>query len=178
MRVIRRATTRDVPALAGLLAAHLVEHQRTFPDVYPRLNVTAATVHYAADWGRRLDTDPTCHVWLAADRDLRGFLAGEVWSRPVGEPTPVFFAEWLYVVPEHRGTGLARALWREGLVPYCLAHDIGVVEGRAVPGDAQWEARGWTVGGQVIYRPVVALARDVAERPAVPAEEEPHDPAR
>jgi GNAT superfamily N-acetyltransferase len=105
-------------------------------------------------------------VWLATDRDVRGFLAGEVWSRSVGEPPISFFMEWLYVVPEHRKTGIARALYRDGLLPYCRRHGIEVLEGKIEPGDRQWEDRGWAIVARSIMRGIDAVAVDVAERPS------------
>jgi len=147
-----------------MLGALIAEHQTHFPDAYPRLDPIAGAAFYGAEWGRRLGVDPSCNVWLAADRDVRGFLAGEVWARPVGEPPSAFFVEWIYVVPEHRKTGVARALFREGLLPYCRRHGIDVVEGRTVPGDEQWTRRGWATTAVSVMRGVDALALDVAER--------------
>jgi GNAT superfamily N-acetyltransferase len=163
MRIVRAATPRDVPALRAMLQALITEHERRYPDAYPRLEPETAAPHYAAEWERRLGTDSTCGVWLATDRDTRGFLAGEVWSRSVGEPPVSFFVEWVYVVPEHRKSGVSRALFREGLIPFCQRHGIEIVEGRTVPGDTQWTERGWTNTALCIKRDVAALAGDVAE---------------
>src|SRR5262245_29303449 len=164
MRLVRPADARDARALATMLGALLAEHQIRYPDTYPRLDPVAGAAFYGAEWGRRLGTDPSCNVWLAADRDIRGFLAGEVWSRPVGEPPSAFFVEWVYVVPEHRKTGISRALFRDGLLPYCRRHGIDVVEGRTVPGDEQWARRGWATTAVSVMRGVDALTLDVAER--------------
>jgi GNAT superfamily N-acetyltransferase len=165
MRVVRPAGPRDVAELARMLERLLTEHQRAFPDTYPRLDPHAAAAHFGAEWYRRLGVDPTVHVWLAADRDVRGFLAGEVWARPVGEPPSVFYVEWIYVAPEHRKSGIGRLLFREGVLPYCRRHGLDVVEGRTVPGDPQWARRGWATVAQSIMRGVDALTLDVAERP-------------
>ena len=172
MRLVRAAVPGDVPALRAMLHALMTEHERRFPDAYPRLEPETAATHYAAEWARRLANDATCGVWLATDRDTRGFLAGEVWSRSVGEPPVSFFVEWVYVAPEHRKTGVARVLFREGLIPFCRRHGIEVVEGRTVPGDTQWSARGWKTTAVSVKRNLDALTRDVAE------EEYAHDPAR
>lgn len=164
MRVVRHATASDVPALRLMLHALILEHEHRYPDAYPRLEAADAAAHYAAEWERRLGSgDLTCGVWLASDRDTRGFLAGEVWSRAVGEPPVSFFVEWVYVVPEHRKTGISRALFRDGLIPFCRRHGIEFVEGRTVPGDAQWSARGWETTALCIRRNLDALAADVAE---------------
>jgi len=163
-RVVRPALPTDIRVLAQMLEALIREHEARYPDAYPKHDAHAAAMHYAAEWDRRLQDDPACNVWLATDRDVRGFLAGEVWSRSVGEPPAAFFVEWLYVTPEHRNTGISRALFREGLIPYCRRYGIGVIEGRTVPGDAQWAARGWATTALCIMRGVDALERDVAER--------------
>jgi len=163
-RIIRPATPADIRVLATMLEALIREHEARYPAAYPKHDPHGAARHYAAEWDRRLQNDPACHVWLATDRDTRGFLAGEVWCRSVGEPPIAFFIEWLYVTPEHRKTGISRALFREGLVPYCRRHGIGVVEGRTVPGDTQWTERGWANTALCIMRNVDALEEDVAER--------------
>ena len=163
MRTIRQATTVDVPVLRSMLRALLTEHQNRFPDIFPHVDPESGAMHYAAEWDRRLGADPACSVWLAADRDTRGFLAGEVWSRAVGEPPASFYIEWVYVVPEHRKTGISRALFREGLIPYCRRHGIGVVEGRTVPGDTQWSERGWDTTALCVKRDLDALAADVGK---------------
>jgi len=165
MRLIRPAAVNDAGMLTAMLSALLHEHQARHPDTYPRLDPERAATFYGTEWARRLGADPACHVWLATDRDCRGFLAGEVWTRPVGEPPAAFFVEWIYVVPEHRQSGVARALFREGLLPFCRRHGIDVVEGRTVPSDTQWAARGWATTAQSVMRGVDALALDVAERP-------------
>jgi len=146
-----------------MLHALIEEHEKRFPDAFPRLDPVLATLHYGAEWERRLGLDDTCGVWLAADRDTRGFLAGEVWSRAVGEPPASFFIEWVYVLPEYRKSGIARALFRE-LIRFCQRRGIDVVEGRTVPGDTQWSERGWQTTAICVKRDLESLVRDVAER--------------
>lgn len=162
MLVTRVAQRVDVPALRGMLCALIAEHEGRFQGTFPRLAPADAAMHYGADWERRLGLDDTCGVWLAVDRDTRGFLAGEVWSRAVGEPPVSFYVEWLYVVPEHRKTGISLALWRE-LIRFCQRRGIGVVEARTVPGDTQWSERGWQTTALCIKRDLEALAHDVAK---------------
>src|SRR5262245_47661880 len=111
MMVIRPALPSDIRVLATMLEALIVEHEGAYPTAYPRLEPHSAAEYYAAEWHRRLQDDPACNVWLATDRDVRGFLAGEVWTRSVGEPPAAFFVEWVYVTPEHRNTGVSRALF-------------------------------------------------------------------
>jgi len=164
VRIVRAAGPGDIRVLAQMLEALIREHESRFPAAYPKLEPASAAAHYAAEWEKRLAHDPTCNVWLAADRDVRGFLAGEVSIRSVGEPPAAFFVEWLYVVPEHRKTGIARALFREGVIPYCRRYGITVAEGRHVPGDPQWRDRGYVVTAVCIMRSIDDLAVDVAER--------------
>ncbi len=170
MRIVRTAGAGDVVALVRMLERLLAEHQQKFPETYPRLDPHTAAAHYGAEWHRRIGVDPACKVWLAADRDLRGFLAGEVWARPVGEPPSAFYIEWIYVEPEYRKSGIARVLFRDGLLPYCRRHGIDVVEGRTVPGDGQWARRGWATVAHSVMRGVDALTLDVAERSGDAAE--------
>jgi GNAT superfamily N-acetyltransferase len=163
--VVRAATALDRRALEGLCAALLREHQQRHPHTYPALPPDAAAALYAAEWQRRLESDPTCLVWLAADRAPVGFLAAEVWTRPVGQPTAVLYGEWMYVVPEWRGQGVGLALFRL-LVAACRARGLTHVECQTVAGDRQWERRGWTEVARRYMRPVDALATDV-ERAAL-----------
>jgi GNAT superfamily N-acetyltransferase len=161
--LIRAAGPLDRNALEGLCAALLREHQHRFADVYPMLPPDTAAAAYAAEWGRRLDSDPTCLVWLAVDRAPVGFLAAEVWTRPVGQPTAVLFGEWMYVHPDCRGQGIGLALFRH-LVAACRARGLTHVECQTVAGDRQWQRRGWTEVARRFMRPVEALAADVERR--------------
>jgi GNAT superfamily N-acetyltransferase len=162
---IRAATPLDRRALEGLCAMLLREHQQRFPSCYPALPPDRAAAHYAAEWQRRLESDPTCLVWLAADRAPVGFLAGEVWTRPVGQPTAVWFGEWMYVVPECRGEGIGLALFR-ALIAACRARGLTHVECLSTAGDRQWQRRGWTETACRYTRPVEALAADVTRAAA------------
>ncbi|HSS55506.1 MAG TPA: GNAT family N-acetyltransferase [Gaiellales bacterium] len=159
---IRAAGPLDRHALEGLCAQLLREHQDRFADVYPTLPPDAAAALYAAEWARRLDADPTCLVWLAVDRAPVGFLAAEVWTRPIGQPTAIAFGEWLYVSPEQRGQGVALALVRQ-LVTACRERGLTHVELQTVAGDRQWQRRGWAEVSRRYMRPVDALADDVEQ---------------
>ncbi len=159
--VIRAAEPGDVRGLEQLCALLLREHQQRFPHCYPALPPDTAAAQYAAEWRQRLEAkDLTCLVWLAVDRAPVGFLAGEVWRRPVGQPTHVLFAEWLYVAPEARHQGIALALFRH-LIAACRAHGLTHVECLTVVGDPQWQRRGWTATATRYMRPVEDLAHDI-----------------
>jgi GNAT superfamily N-acetyltransferase len=155
----------DRRALEMLCTRLLREHQERFPDCYPALPPETAAAAYADEWAARLGTDPNCLVWLAVDRAPVGFLAAEVWTRPIGQPTAICFGEWLYVHPEARHQGIAIALIRR-LVAACHARGLTHVECQTVAGDRQWQRRGWTEVGRRYMRPVDALAADL-ERAAV-----------
>jgi GNAT superfamily N-acetyltransferase len=173
--IVRAATALDHRALEGLCAALLREHQARFEYAYPALPPDTAAAYYAAEWQRRLGTDPTCLVWLADDRAPVGFLAAEVWTRPVGQPTAVCFGEWMYVRPECRGQGIGLLLIRH-LITACRARGLTHVECQTVAGDRQWARRSWTQTAARYMRPVDALAGDVdraaAGLPPLEAEEE------
>jgi GNAT superfamily N-acetyltransferase len=158
--IVRAAGPMDRHALEGLCAELLREHQVRYPEIYPTLPPDAAAARYAAEWARRLESDPTCLVWLAVDRAPVGFLAVELWTRPIGQPTAVCFGEWLYVAPDARGQGISLALIRQ-LVSACKARDITHVECQTVAGDRQWQRRGWTEVARRYMRPLDLLATDI-----------------
>lgn len=157
---IRRAGPLDRHALEGLCAQLLREHQARFESAYPALPPDAAAAYYAAEWAQRLGSDPTCLVWLATDRAPVGFLAAEVWRRPVGQPPLVCFGEWLYVVPGERHQGIALALTAE-LITAARAHGATHIECLTVAGDRQWQQRGWRRVAERYARSVDALAADL-----------------
>lgn len=167
--MIRPARFADVPGLRRLFAALVADIEATRgPIVYP--------VHGPSDLdsftliaARRLEQDPTCLVYVAEDDDtgeLVGYLGGEISERALGEPRVFCAAHWLYIVPTHRGRGLARALVARG----CADLDaLGVthVELAALAGDTQWTARGWLPYLVHHALPLAAVRAGVAERPAV-----------
>jgi GNAT superfamily N-acetyltransferase len=140
--VIRTAEPGDRRHLELLLAALMREHQRTYPDAYPNLPPEEAAALYAAAYVERLPEDPSLVAVLAVDRAPVGCLVGEVSARIVGRPATVGFIEWFYVEPESRGLGIGRALMRAGL-SIARAHGVTHLECRSVPGDKQWQRRGW-----------------------------------
>ena len=154
----RAAAPTDAGVLAPLLARLMREHQTHFPGAYPAFTPDAAAAHFAAGYAPRLGSDPNLVVVLAVDRAPVGCLVGEVVTRAVGQPATVCFVEWFFVEPELRGHGVGRALIRCGL--RCLA-ELGVthIECQSVPGDRQWQRRGW----QETARRYVAPFADVAQ---------------
>jgi GNAT superfamily N-acetyltransferase len=140
--VIRTADPGDASYLQALLAALMREHQRTFPDTYPILPPAEAAALYATAYAPRLTQDPSLVAVLAVDRAPVGLLVGEVTARVVGRPATVCFVEWFYVAPESRGCGIGRALVRAGMT-ILRAHGVTHLECRSVPGDKQWQRRGW-----------------------------------
>jgi len=156
--VIRTAEPSDRHNLELLLAALMREHQRTFPAAYPVFpHVEEAAAYVAAGYAERLAHDSSLVAVLAADRAPVGLLVGEVCARPVGRPATVCFVEWFYVEPPARGQGIGRELVRAGLT-ILRTHGVTHVECQSVPGDRQWQRRGW----QETARRYVAPFGDVA----------------
>jgi len=158
------------PAAAGdgehfvrpLLEALVREQVRRFPDAYPRPEPFATAALWVDTWRRRLEAgDTSVHVWLACDRAPVGVLAGEEWTRPAGEPSRVFFAEWFYVVPDARGRGVGLALER-ALATTCQRLGVSHIECRALAGDPQWLERGWRATSMECTRAVADFVDDLA----------------
>jgi GNAT superfamily N-acetyltransferase len=174
---VRRATFADVPALRRLFAALVADLEAARPVAYPTHtadDLDAFTLLTA----RRLETDPTLLLYVAVD-DASGepvaFLGGEIAQRALGQPRVFGAAHWLYVAPEARGHGVARALVRracEDLVAIGVTH----VELAALRGDLQWATRGWIPYLIHHVLPLEAVMAGAAERP-VPAAPEPAPPA-
>ena len=163
MLVIRPATYGDAEHYVRPLLEALVREQvARFPDAYPRPEPFATAALWVDTWRRRLEAgDESVRVWLAADRAPLGMVAGEVWTRPVGKPSNVFFGEWLYVVPEERHRGVGLELQR-AMVDFCQRAGLSHIECRALAGDPQWQARGWRVTSAEYTRPVDEYAADLA----------------
>jgi len=151
--VVRTAEPGDRHYLEVLLAALMAEHQAAFPGAYPRFQPVEAAAHFAAGYAARLGQDPTLVAVLAVDRAPVGLLVGEVVTRFVGRPATVGFVEWLYVVPECRGHGIGRDVMRAALA---LVRPLGVthIEIASVPGDKQWQRRGWRETSRRYVAPV------------------------
>jgi GNAT superfamily N-acetyltransferase len=105
---------------------------------------------------------------LAVDRAPVGCLVGEVVGRAVGRPATVCHVDWFFVEPDARGQGIGRLLVRAGLGVLRM-HGVSHVECLSVPGDKQWERRGW----RETARHYAAPFEDVAKW--VELEEPPHD---
>lgn len=162
--IVRRAIFADVPALR-VAFAHLVadlEAKRVVP--YPTHDAdtldqfTLLTAH-------RVEHDPRLLLYVALEDDTRallGFLGGEVAERALGMPRHFGSAHWLYVDPEARGRGVARALVR------CAVADLAAlgithVELASLTGDDQWLKRGWLPYLVHYVLPLSAVAVGAAE---------------
>jgi len=154
--VVRTAEPGDRHGLELLLAALMREHQRSYPAAYPVMPPEEAAALYAASYAARLGEDPRLVAVLAADRAPVGCLVGEVSTRTVGRPATVCFVEWFYVEPESRGLGIGRALVRAGLT-ILEAHGVTHVECRSVPGDRQWQRRGWQETARYYVAPMMQV---------------------
>ncbi len=166
--MIRPAAYADVPGLRRLFAALTAELAGTYAVPYPAYgsdDLDSFTLLMA----RRLVEDPTWLTYVATDDatgELVGFLGGEVSERALGDPRVFAAAHWLYLVPTHRGRGLARALAARGVADL-EALGVTHVEVAAVTGDTQWQARGWLPYLVHYALPLAAVRAGVAERPAV-----------
>src|SRR5215467_6156259 len=110
--MIRPALYPDVPSLRRLYAALQAELAAAYPVPYPSHGATDLDAFTLLS-ARRVEQDPTLLMYVATDDDtgeLVGFLGGEVSERAIGEPRIFGAAHWLYLLPTHRGRGLARAL--------------------------------------------------------------------
>jgi len=116
-----------------------------------------------------------------ATGDVVGFLGGELSERALGAPRVFCAAHWLYVMPSHRGRGVARALVARGVADL-EALGVSHVELAARAGDAQWMARGWVPYLVHHALPLDAVRASIADRPAPapappPVEAAPAPPA-
>jgi len=166
--MIRRAVYADVPELRRLYAALTAELAASYAVPYPAYgpeDLDSFTLWAA----RHLEQDPTVLLYVATDDatgDLVGFLGGEISERAMGEPRVFGAAHWLYIVPDARGRGFARALVARGVADLETL-GVGHVEVAAVAGDRQWETRGWLPYLVHHSLPLAAVQAGVAERPAV-----------
>jgi GNAT superfamily N-acetyltransferase len=170
--MIRPAVFADVPGLRRLYAGLVAELEATRgPIAYPT-PVPADLDSFTLLAARRLEQDPTLLFYVADDDatgELVGFLGGEISERVLGEPRIFGAAHWLYIVPTHRGRGLARALVTRGVADL-EALGITHVELAALANDPQWMARGWVPFLVHHALPLAAVLAGVAERPAAAPE--------
>jgi len=156
--VIRTAEPSDRTTLEHLLARLMREHQATFWDAYPQFPIPEeAAAIIAARYAERLAQDPRLVAVLAVDRAPVGCLVGEVVERAAGRPATVCFVDWFFVEPDARGQGIGRALVRAGL-GVLLTHGVTHIELSSVPGDKQWQRRGWRETARRYVAPVADVA--------------------
>jgi len=166
--MIRRAVYADVPELRRLYAALTAELAATYAVPYPAYG--PADVDSFTLWtAGRLEQDPTVLVYVATDDatgELVGFLGGEISERAMGEPRVFGAAHWLYIMPDARGRGFARALVTRAVADL---ETLGMthVELAAVASDTQWVTRGWQPYLVHHVLPLAAVKAGAAERPAV-----------
>ena len=165
---VRPAVFADVPGLRRLYAALQTELAAAYPVPYPG-HASEDLDSFTLLAARRLEQDPTLLFYVAVDDqtgELLGFLGGEISERAIGEPRVFGAAHWLYIVPDARGRGLARALAASGVADL-EALGVTHVEIGAIAGDTQWATRGWLPYLVHHVLPLEAVRAGVAERPAV-----------
>lgn len=148
-------------AVQVIIAAphHLAWIRRFFRDLwkesrihYPHIDDTdldALVRLLAADFSAPV---PAFRIFLAQlGHSAIGLLGFEVCQRPIGQPTLFAIAHWLYVVPKHRGRGVAQQLieagiaWlQDGLVVGETHYPISALELSEEIGNNRWERRGAT----------------------------------
>jgi GNAT superfamily N-acetyltransferase len=107
---------------------------------------------------RNLTMNPDFYLAVAIiGRRVIGFLGGEVSLRPIGKPHRFGRAHWLYVVPKHRGKGVAKQLIAHGLawmaergLDVCELSELAAMHG-------DWERRGFQPFLINYYQPVAAI---------------------
>lgn len=142
--IVRPAAWRDVWALRLLFGKLVAEQQAQYPQRdYPGFDAEELD-NFTMVCAQHVEKDPNFLAWIAWDATGMpvGFLAGEIASRAIWKPHTFASPHWLYIEPQARGQGVARALVAAGL-SWLTAQGIQDVELAALPEDDQWARRGW-----------------------------------
>lgn len=138
--MIRPATMLDLPWLRQLHASFVKE----FDAPYPRTD-NEELDHFVLAVSQAIK-DPSFCLFVADDEQgkIVGYIGAGIMRRPVGKPKMVATPYWLYVVPEHRGQGVSRALAAHGIA-WLREHwpQVDTIEVPARAGDEQWQKRGF-----------------------------------
>lgn len=150
---IEPATVVHLPWLRLLFTRWVAEQPMTYP-----LMDEEEFDNFTINIARNLTTNPQFYLGVAIiGRRVVGFLGGEVIERPIGKPHLIGRGHWLYIVPKHRGKGVAKQLIADGL-RWLSTSGATVVElaELAVTNNA-WERRGWTPFLANYYLPITAI---------------------
>jgi GNAT superfamily N-acetyltransferase len=138
--LIRQATIADVPVLLKLIQA-LAEYEK----------LTDVCVGTEADLARQLfGDDPAAEAVIA---EVEGASVGfALWFRNFSTflAKPGLYLEDLFVLPEHRGAGVGKAL---------LLHLVGIAKARGY-GRMEWSVLDWNLPSIGFYKKMGALAMD------------------
>jgi len=137
---IRLATPADVPRIVELVV-ELAVYERE-PDAVQLTPQLLQDALYGDDAVAR------CHVATAGDEVVGMALWFRNFSTWVGRPG--IYLEDLYVTPEHRGSGLGKALLR-ALADFAVTHDYGRME---------WAVLDWNKPSIGFYRSLGASPND------------------
>jgi GNAT superfamily N-acetyltransferase len=166
---VRPAAYHDIPSLRWLFGQFIADQAATFAPAYPRFDAEELD-NFTLLCARCLGQDPTFFVYLATEDDGSplGFLGGEIQRRALWKPHVFGSPHWLYVVQSGRHRGVARALVAAGIAEL-QEQGIEDVELAALPGDPQWQQRGWEPYLVRYHAPTAAIAEIVMPARPTPA---------
>jgi len=135
---IERVTFDHIPWVRLLYSRLVAEERASYPIIDE-----AELDQFVITLARMI---PQPQFWCSVaviGRKVVGFLAGELYERPVGRPHKVCNPYWLYVTPKHRHKGVTRQLIAAG-VEWLTAQQVEAVElSEAWGRQQQWERRGF-----------------------------------
>lgn len=164
---IRRATVDDLPWMRMLYAALAAEQTAMQADPYPAFGGDADLDAFTLGVYRSLDL-PAAGIFVAADGNrVVGFLGGEIMTREVGMPRQYGHAHYLYVLPEYRKKGVARALMEHGAT-WAAEQGVSTVELYGLAADDGWLRRGFRPMMMRYYMPLADFLAGRHLKPATP----------
>ena len=140
--IIRSATVADLPWIRRMWEALCAEGKAAHPHEYPLMDAEEGD-RFTLMVYRHLTTNPAFRIYVAEDRQIVGFLAGQIVERAIGKPRLYCEPYWLYVDPAARGTRAARSLIDAG-VAWLTENGVEHIEVSALAGDPQWARRRFT----------------------------------
>lgn len=166
--IVRPAAYQDVPSLRWLFSQFIADQVAAFHPAYPQFDAEELD-NFTLLCARCLGQLPTFFVYLATEDDGTplGFLGGEIQTRALWKPHIFGSPHWLYVVQAARHRGVARGLVALGIADL-IEQGVEEVELAALPGDPQWQQRGWEPYLVRYHAPTAAIAQVVGAAPTPP----------
>lgn len=158
--MIRHATLEDIAAITQLQQEFLSEHERLYDPLFYKLAPNAAQEF--GNWLHKKVEQKTAGVFVAESQDeqatcgLVGYVTGWIEERPpLYELRKIGYLSNIYVKPEYRNKGLARAL-NTALLDWFKGKDVAYIElsvdSRAQSSVDAWERLGYTEIGKRMRR--------------------------